>query len=369
MSCLHVKHLFVIILLCLFLILGCSRENSTEVVQAELKEIGKEIPILKIMESEIEIGEQDARIVSYSLKGDGKAPYPETFKAGERILFWRDTGAGRLILIGKDKTGKEVSRRIWEFGNREGEEEERDAGLIKPRGFYIKNKSSGEWKYYGLAYVNGMTVGQKAVLAGALDDGGNASYLMLYGAGDLWNEWKAFKAALGDIEATAGGFFTGTNSILPAGTQVLNVETGEPFDPHTGEALADFQLFFSPSATQTSIGTTISVEIRADALPLFRTAETVLSYTGGVILSGCVPGSVMDTDGKLLFGTVESDDFYVHAAHLYGQSSVGSSGVLLTLQIQVSGSGTVRFQKSRIIDDNLGALELRTGPELTVIAQ
>ncbi|HQQ66888.1 MAG TPA: hypothetical protein PLO55_12210, partial [Thermotogota bacterium] len=217
---------------------GCFFRDSVKAIEAELKEKGKEIPILRIVESEIEVEERDKRIVSYSLKSDGKAPYPETFKAGERIIFWRETGGGRLTLIGRDKSGKEVSRYSWELGKREEEEIERDAGLIKPRGFYIKNKSSGEWKYYGLGYVNGMSVGQKAVLAGELDDDENASYLVLHGAGDLWNEWEAFKAALGDIPANEGGFFTGTPAILPAGTSVLNMETGESFDPHTGEGYA-----------------------------------------------------------------------------------------------------------------------------------
>ncbi len=223
---------------------SCFLWEKEEELKAELRNIGQEIPILKIIESEIEIIEADTRIVSYSLTSDRKTPYPEGFTAGERIVFWRESGAGKLTLIGKDGTGKEVSRLSWNTRKREAEE--RDAGLVKPQGFYIRSKGSGGWRYYGLSYVDGMTVRQKVQLAGELDDVGNESYLIRNGVEDLWNEWKEFKEAQGDIDAREGGFFTGSNPRLPPGTSVLNVETGEPFDPFTGEEPVSVIRFVDP---------------------------------------------------------------------------------------------------------------------------
>ena len=65
---------------------GCFFRDSVKAIEAELKEKGKEIPILRIVESEIEVEERDKRIVSYSLQSEGKAPYPETCQHRPKIV-------------------------------------------------------------------------------------------------------------------------------------------------------------------------------------------------------------------------------------------------------------------------------------------
>jgi len=228
-------------LVSLFFLGACVQPPATTAIQATIETTWEYIPILNVSEHKVELTTGNKRVARYDLLLDIGKAYPSELSAAQgkaEGMILRDARAKQMTVIAKDASGRELGRRSYALQS----QEEAFAGLasrdlLKPAGVYLKEKATGNWEVYTMAYImretNPAPINQ--IWTKLQDTANYDGYMVRDGGVDepRWKDWPTYSSSKGKAPWNTSGFWT--TVLPPSVTAVVDVESGSNFNPHTGE--------------------------------------------------------------------------------------------------------------------------------------